>query len=75
MKHLKGNRCEVGRWCEKATCYHGGLCEEGDIGPACRCHGYHGPLCEVIFFLIKTFLFHKNLTIERNRILILIVMN
>ncbi|GBP81329.1 Fat-like cadherin-related tumor suppressor homolog [Eumeta japonica] len=50
---LRGARCELGRWCGSSTmadgdsvCAHGGLCEEGEWGPSCRCHGYYGPLCQ-----------------------------
>lgn len=48
MPPLRGKRCEIGRWCGTSVCLHGGHCEEGDGGPACRCPGFYGPLCEVL---------------------------
>ncbi|CAG2065183.1 unnamed protein product, partial [Timema podura] len=44
---LSGKRCEFGRYCNSDPCRNGGTCEEGDSGPACRCAGYAGELCEV----------------------------
>ncbi|KPI91036.1 Fat-like cadherin-related tumor suppressor-like [Papilio xuthus] len=43
---LRGARCERGRWCTPGVCAHGGACEDGERGPACRCRGYYGPRCE-----------------------------
>nr|CAD7424977.1 unnamed protein product [Timema monikensis] len=43
---LSGKRCEFGRYCNSDPCRNGGTCEEGDSGPACRCAGYAGELCE-----------------------------
>nr|CAD7568523.1 unnamed protein product [Timema californicum] len=43
---LSGKRCEFGRYCNSDPCRNGGTCEEGDSGPACRCTGYAGELCE-----------------------------
>ncbi|XP_023289907.1 fat-like cadherin-related tumor suppressor homolog isoform X2 [Orussus abietinus] len=44
---LSGKRCEFGRYCTPNPCAHGGVCEEGDDGPICRCRGFTGERCEV----------------------------
>lgn len=43
---LSGRRCEYGRFCTPNPCKHGGVCEEGDKGPLCKCHSFAGELCE-----------------------------
>ena len=44
---LVGKRCEYGRYCIPNPCRHGGVCEEGDVGPICKCRGFTGELCAV----------------------------
>ncbi|GLH14886.1 Fat-like cadherin-related tumor suppressor homolog [Gryllus bimaculatus] len=44
---FSGKRCEYGRFCNPNPCLNGGVCEEGDIGPICKCHGYTGDLCKL----------------------------
>lgn len=44
---LTGKRCEYGRYCAPNPCRHGGVCEEGDGKPLCKCRGYTGDLCTV----------------------------
>ncbi|KAL1490534.1 hypothetical protein ABEB36_013210 [Hypothenemus hampei] len=43
---LSGKRCEYGRYCSPNPCKHGGVCEEGDDGPLCKCRSYSGEFCE-----------------------------
>lgn len=43
---FSGKRCEYGRYCSPNPCKHGGVCEEGDDGPLCKCRFYMGELCE-----------------------------
>ncbi|CAH0554100.1 unnamed protein product, partial [Brassicogethes aeneus] len=44
--HLSGKRCEYGRYCSPNPCKHGGVCEEGDDGPLCKCRHFSGEFCE-----------------------------
>lgn len=44
---LTGKRCEFGRYCNPNPCLHGGVCEEGDSGPICKCRGFTGDRCEI----------------------------
>lgn len=44
---LSGKRCEYGRYCGANPCRHGGVCEEGDGKPLCKCRGYSGDLCTI----------------------------
>ncbi|VEN38816.1 unnamed protein product, partial [Callosobruchus maculatus] len=46
MLRLSGKRCEYGRYCSPNPCKHGGVCEEGDDGPLCKCRAYTGEFCE-----------------------------
>lgn len=41
-----GKRCEYGQYCYPNPCKHGGVCEEGDDGPLCKCRSYTGERCE-----------------------------
>ncbi|KAJ8945175.1 hypothetical protein NQ314_009307, partial [Rhamnusium bicolor] len=43
---LSGKRCEYGRYCAPNPCKHGGVCEEGDEGPLCKCRSFAGEYCE-----------------------------
>ncbi|XP_030767379.1 fat-like cadherin-related tumor suppressor homolog isoform X3 [Sitophilus oryzae] len=43
---LSGKRCEYGRYCSPNPCKHGGVCEEGDDGPLCKCRAFAGEFCE-----------------------------
>ncbi|XP_024879658.1 fat-like cadherin-related tumor suppressor homolog isoform X4 [Temnothorax curvispinosus] len=43
---LSGKRCEFGRYCSPNPCSHGGVCEEGNNGPICKCQGFAGDRCE-----------------------------
>ncbi|KAJ8953022.1 hypothetical protein NQ318_015384 [Aromia moschata] len=43
---LSGKRCEYGRYCTPNPCKHGGVCEEGDDGPLCKCRSFAGEYCE-----------------------------
>lgn len=43
---LSGKRCEYGRYCSPNPCKHGGVCEEGDEGPLCKCRSFAGEFCE-----------------------------
>lgn len=43
---LSGKRCEYGRYCTPNPCKHGGVCEEGDDGPLCKCRNFIGEFCE-----------------------------
>lgn len=43
---LSGKRCEYGRYCAPNPCKHGGVCEEGDDGPLCKCRAFAGEYCE-----------------------------
>nr|XP_023018375.1 fat-like cadherin-related tumor suppressor homolog [Leptinotarsa decemlineata] len=43
---LSGKRCEYGRYCSPNPCKHGGVCEEGDDGPLCKCRSFFGEYCE-----------------------------
>ncbi|XP_058123843.1 fat-like cadherin-related tumor suppressor homolog [Anopheles ziemanni] len=43
---MSGKRCDYGRFCTPNPCRNGGVCEEGDDGPLCMCHGYTGTTCE-----------------------------
>uniref|UniRef100_A0A6P7FFE6 Fat-like cadherin-related tumor suppressor homolog isoform X1 n=1 Tax=Diabrotica virgifera virgifera TaxID=50390 RepID=A0A6P7FFE6_DIAVI len=43
---LSGKRCEYGRYCAPNPCKHGGVCEEGDDGPLCKCRAFAGEFCE-----------------------------
>ncbi|XP_076376857.1 FAT atypical cadherin kugelei isoform X4 [Megalopta genalis] len=43
---LTGKRCEFGRYCSPNPCTHGGVCEEGNTGPICKCQGFTGDRCE-----------------------------
>ncbi|KAJ8918141.1 hypothetical protein NQ315_011598 [Exocentrus adspersus] len=43
---LSGKRCEYGRYCTPNPCKHGGVCEEGDEGPLCKCRAFAGEYCE-----------------------------
>lgn len=45
-RQLSGRRCEYGRFCTPNPCKHGGVCEEGDKGPLCKCRSFAGELCE-----------------------------
>jgi len=44
---LSGKRCEYGRHCNPNPCKNGGICEEGVVGPICKCRGFTGDLCSV----------------------------
>ncbi|XP_046748553.1 fat-like cadherin-related tumor suppressor homolog isoform X2 [Diprion similis] len=44
--NLSGKRCEYGRYCNPNPCVHRGVCEEGNNGPICKCHGFTGERCE-----------------------------
>jgi protocadherin Fat 1/2/3 len=39
---LSGKRCHYGRHCNPNPCENGGICEEGDDGPICKCRGFTG---------------------------------
>ncbi|KAF5307382.1 hypothetical protein FQR65_LT07099 [Abscondita terminalis] len=43
---LSGKRCEYGRFCAPNPCKHGGVCEEGDDAPLCKCRNFMGEFCE-----------------------------
>lgn len=43
---MTGKRCDYGRFCLPNPCRNGGICEEGDTEPICKCRGYSGPTCE-----------------------------
>uniref|UniRef100_A0A1Y1MVJ3 Fat-like cadherin-related tumor suppressor homolog n=1 Tax=Photinus pyralis TaxID=7054 RepID=A0A1Y1MVJ3_PHOPY len=43
---LSGKRCEYGRFCMPNPCKHGGVCEEGDDMPLCKCRNFMGEFCE-----------------------------
>ncbi|XP_056644010.1 fat-like cadherin-related tumor suppressor homolog isoform X1 [Diorhabda sublineata] len=43
---LSGKRCEYGKYCSPNPCKHGGVCEEGDEGPLCKCRSFTGEFCE-----------------------------
>lgn len=43
---FSGKRCEYGKYCSPNPCKHGGVCEEGDDGPLCKCRSFTGELCE-----------------------------
>lgn len=43
---FNGKRCDYGRYCNPNPCYNGGICEEGTSGPICKCHGFHGDICQ-----------------------------
>lgn len=43
---MTGKRCDYGRFCLPNPCRNGGICEEGDAEPICKCRGYSGPTCE-----------------------------
>ncbi|XP_023314181.1 fat-like cadherin-related tumor suppressor homolog isoform X1 [Trichogramma pretiosum] len=45
--NLTGKRCEFGRYCNPNPCKNGGVCEEGNSGPICKCQGYAGERCEL----------------------------
>lgn len=44
---LSGKRCQHGHHCTPNPCRNGGVCEEGDNGPICKCRGFVGDLCTV----------------------------
>ena len=44
---LSGKRCEYGRHCNPNPCKNGGICEEGTVGPMCKCRGFTGELCNL----------------------------
>lgn len=46
MFRLTGKRCEYGRFCSPNPCKHGGVCEEGDDRPLCKCRSFSGEFCE-----------------------------
>ncbi|KAI4459643.1 fat atypical cadherin-related [Holotrichia oblita] len=46
MYRLSGKRCEYGKYCSPNPCKHGGVCEEGDEGPLCKCRFFTGDICE-----------------------------
>ncbi|XP_017769468.1 PREDICTED: fat-like cadherin-related tumor suppressor homolog isoform X4 [Nicrophorus vespilloides] len=43
---MTGKRCEYGRYCAPNPCKNGGVCEEGDEGPLCKCRAFTGEFCE-----------------------------
>jgi protocadherin Fat 1/2/3 len=43
---LSGKRCEYGQYCSPNPCKHGGVCEEGDDRPLCKCRSFFGEFCE-----------------------------
>ncbi|XP_065170403.1 fat-like cadherin-related tumor suppressor homolog isoform X3 [Atheta coriaria] len=43
---MSGKRCEYGRYCNPNPCKNGGVCEEGDDGPLCKCRSFTGEHCE-----------------------------
>lgn len=43
---LSGKRCEYGQYCSPNPCKHGGVCEEGDDRPLCKCRAFYGEFCE-----------------------------
>ncbi|XP_059483774.1 fat-like cadherin-related tumor suppressor homolog isoform X2 [Neocloeon triangulifer] len=47
LPRLSGKRCEYGRFCNPNPCRNGGVCEEGDSAPMCKCKGFTGELCNV----------------------------
>ncbi|CAG9865049.1 unnamed protein product [Phyllotreta striolata] len=46
VNRLTGKRCEYGKYCSPNPCKHGGVCEEGDEGPLCKCRAFTGEHCE-----------------------------
>ncbi|XP_063909336.1 fat-like cadherin-related tumor suppressor homolog isoform X5 [Zophobas morio] len=46
MFRLSGKRCEYGHYCAPNPCKHGGVCEEGDDRPLCKCRSFFGEFCE-----------------------------
>lgn len=46
VNRLIGKRCEYGKYCTPNPCKHGGVCEEGDEGPLCKCRSFTGEFCE-----------------------------
>lgn len=44
---LTGKRCQHGRHCSPNPCRNGGVCEEGDTGPLCKCRGFSGDVCSI----------------------------
>ncbi|XP_048512093.1 fat-like cadherin-related tumor suppressor homolog isoform X4 [Athalia rosae] len=44
--NLSRKRCEYGRYCNPNPCIHSEVCEEGNNGPICKCHGFTGARCE-----------------------------
>lgn len=45
MTRLYGKRCQHGRHCSPNPCKNGGVCEEGDTEPICKCRGFIGDTC------------------------------
>nr|CAD7395413.1 unnamed protein product [Timema poppensis] len=44
---LSGKRCEYGHFCNPNPCRNGGVCEEGENSPFCKCRGFIGDLCNI----------------------------
>ena len=42
---LSGKRCHYGHFCNPNPCQNGGMCEEGNSGPICKCRGFTGTYC------------------------------
>ncbi|KAK6637236.1 hypothetical protein RUM44_007650 [Polyplax serrata] len=45
VTRLYGKRCQHGRHCSPNPCKNGGVCEEGDTEPICKCRGFIGDTC------------------------------
>lgn len=47
LPRLSGKRCQQGRHCLPNPCLNGGICEDGDNGPICKCRGFTGNTCAI----------------------------
>ncbi|XP_044594516.1 fat-like cadherin-related tumor suppressor homolog isoform X4 [Cotesia glomerata] len=45
--NLTGKRCQFGKYCNPNPCINGGICEEGNNAPICKCNGFTGDHCDI----------------------------